>query len=202
MKKILIGADYFPPYQYIDDDGSLKGSDYEFIKSIFKKMNYDCEFIIDDWNMIENKFLKGKIDVAFQVQKTTEREKAAFFSNKLREAKTSVVTNNKEFAKSFKSFEDILEKYKIAVIDGYKYGDFIDNLDEKYMKYLKNDDVILKYLDSTETRFAILDKEVFNNIRNLIDTPLYDIEDFEFGRELFVMFKDEKLRDEFNKYLV
>lgn len=201
MKNILIGADYFPPYQFIDDDGNMKGSDYEFIKSIFNKMNYDCEFIIDDWNVVENKFKKGKIDVAFQVQKTTEREKIAFFSNKLREARTSVVTNNKELSKSFKSFEKILGKYKIAIIDGYKYGDFIDNLDRKHLKYLKNDDVILKYLDSTENRFAILDREVFNNIRNLVDTPLYEIEELEFGRELFVMFNDEKLRDEFNKYL-
>ncbi|WP_100065481.1 substrate-binding periplasmic protein [Miniphocaeibacter massiliensis] len=202
MKELIIGADYFPPYQYIDKDGEVKGSDYEFVKSIFDKLDYNIKFIIDDWSIIEKKFINGEIDVAFQVQKTKEREKIAFFSKKFRDAKTGIVTNNEILYKTIKKIEDIFNlEYFLGIIEGYKYGDVIDKIDKNYKKYYSDSDELLKYLNSAEARLAVFDIGVLNNIKDNIDRDIFVIDGLTFKRELFVMFKEEEVRDEFNKLI-
>ena len=56
MDKIIIGADSFSPYQYINDNGKIIGSDYKKIKKIVELMGYKTEFVIKEWSVIEKMF--------------------------------------------------------------------------------------------------------------------------------------------------
>ena len=46
MTKIKVCADPFPPYQYVDKDGSIKGKDYELVVSRLRAAGYDPEVCI------------------------------------------------------------------------------------------------------------------------------------------------------------
>lgn len=140
--------------------------------------------------------------MVFQVQKTKEREKTSYFSDKIRDAKTGIITNSKKMSNEIQKIEDILKKKKIlAVIEGYNYGDIIDSIDKKYKKAYKNDKGLINHLNSSEDGFAVFDIGVFNSLKDTINKKLYIIEGLGFTRELFVMFKEKDIRDEFNKWI-
>lgn len=46
MRKLKICADPFPPYQYIDKDGCVKGRDYELVAGRLHKAGYETEVCI------------------------------------------------------------------------------------------------------------------------------------------------------------
>ena len=90
-----IGADPFPPFQYFDKDGNIRGSDYETINNVILKMGKQAEYILDNWDDVEQKLINKEIDIAFQVQKTHEREKKYYFSNLLIPVSLSFITRIK-----------------------------------------------------------------------------------------------------------
>ena len=46
MRKLKICADPFPPYQYIDKDGCVKGRDYELVAGRFTKRAMKRKFVL------------------------------------------------------------------------------------------------------------------------------------------------------------
>ena len=74
-KLITVGADPFPPYQYYDESGNLKGSDYDLVKKAFDLAGYNIKVVLDEWKKIEEDLINKVIDAAFQVQYTPERER-------------------------------------------------------------------------------------------------------------------------------
>jgi len=205
-KRLVVGADPFPPYQYIDEDGQIKGSDYEIVKSIIDEMGYEAEFIIKDWPEIERMFNEKKIDIAFQVQKTPEREKKYYFSDKLRDAVTVVITS-KDREIECKNLEDLIDKivknnWKLGVMAGYRYGDPIDSLPDKYKAIFRSTDELLDAVNSKKVDFGVMDLGVLNwYIAKKGYRNIKVVENARFARPLYVIFNDPKLRDEFNKYL-
>ncbi|OZV12095.1 hypothetical protein CIW83_10715 [Tissierella sp. P1] len=160
MKKIInIGADPFPPYQYYDKDGNLKGSDYENIKNKFENMGYEVNIVLDEWKIIEDNIVNKKLDAAFQVQYTRERESKYFFSNLFRNAITEVVTGNPEIKiNSYKEIEE--NKLTLGVIANYTYGDDIDNIDSSLKVSYKDQTELLKAINDKVVDLGIFDKGV------------------------------------------
>jgi len=201
MKTLIIGADPFPPYQYIDDDGNIQGSDYATVKSIIDKMGYPAKFIIDEWSIIEKKFKEKEIDLVFQVQKTPEREKYFYFSHKLRDAVTSIVTASN--GTKYNSIDDLfLANAKIGVLKGYQYGELIDSIPAEYKEFFGSLDELLDSVNNGLTKFGVTDLGVFNHLNN---NGKYDaikvLDNFNFNRPLYVAFNDSNIRDEFNSHM-
>lgn len=199
MKKIInIGADPFPPYQYYDEDGNLKGSDYENIKNKFENMGYEVNIVLDEWKIIEDNIVNNKLDAAFQVQYTKERESKYFFSNLFRNAITEVVTGNPEIKiNSYKEIEE--NKLTLGVIANYIYGDDIDNIDSSLKVRYKDQTELLKAINDKVVDLGIFDKGVKEYILQKEEfSNIHSIKALEFIRPLYVVFSDETLRDEWN----
>lgn len=49
LQKIVIGSDNYPPYNYDDANGNPTGIDVDLATEAFKRMGYQAEFKIIDW---------------------------------------------------------------------------------------------------------------------------------------------------------
>lgn len=207
MKKILlIGADPYPPYQFIENS-EVKGIDYEVIRDIINSMGYTGVFVIQEWGIIEELFNQKRLDVAFQVTKTPEREKKWIFSNeKLRDAKEIIVS----FGKCRHNFSDLKEfveylkqeKLKLGVMKGYRYGEPIDSLPMDLKSEYNTIDEMLNSVNSGTVCYSIVDYGIakyFIRRKGLINIKV--LENLSVARTLYVIFNDIALRDEFDRHI-
>ena len=202
MKYLEIGADPFPPYQYIDKNGKVKGSDYATIKSVVDKMGYNANYSIEDWSIIEKRFNNKEIDIVFQVQKTPEREMKYYFSKKLRDAVTSIITSlDNDF--NYNNINDLFKNGdKLGVIENYKYGEVIDSIDLDSKKYYKTLEDILTDVNKGLVKFGVVDLGVYEYMnKDNVYKNIKVIDNLNFNRPLYVAFNDEFLKDKFNNYL-
>lgn len=200
MKTLKIGADHFPPYQYMDENGDPSGSDLNFIKNVVNEMGYTPEFVLGNWDEIENLFKTKKLDILFQIQKTEEREKEFYFSRQLREAKTNLITSN-SYLLEISSKDLISKKNIIGVIRNFQYGEFIDDIDEALKRnYTATEDIISATIND-KVDFGVVDHGVFNHLTKHMDTKLFTVPKIGFNRPLYVVFHDDDLRAHFDQYL-
>lgn len=198
---ITVGADPFPPYQYYDKAGNIKGSDYELVKKAFEKIGYEINIVLDEWKKIDDDITNKRIDAAFQVQYSIERQNKYFFSELFRNAITEVVTGNSEL--DINSYKEIEEKrLSIGVIANYTYGEDVDKIDLSLKVSYNDQTQLLKAINDKEVDIGIFDKGVKEYILEQEGfSNIHSIKSLEFIRPLYVVFSDEKLRDEFNKGL-
>lgn len=202
MKYLEIGADPFPPYQYIDKNGKVKGSDYATIKSVVDKMGYNANYSIEDWSIIEKRFNNKEIDIVFQVQKTPEREMKYYFSKKLRDAVTSIITSlDNDF--NYNNINDLFKNGdKLGVIENYQYGEVIDSIDPNNKKYYKILENILTDVNTGLVKFGVVDLGVYEYMnKDHVYRNIKIIDSLNFNRPLYVAFNDESLKDDFDNYL-
>lgn len=62
LPKIIIGSDNYPPFNYEDANGTPTGIDVELAKEAFKRMGYQAEFTIINWEEKKQLVESGKID--------------------------------------------------------------------------------------------------------------------------------------------
>lgn len=200
MKKYLVGADPFPPYQFYNEKEALEGSDYRQVDEIIDKLGATAEYILDDWSKIEQKLIDKEIDIAFQVQKTPEREKLYYYSNLFRNGITTIISLTDENIKSVEEI-GILDK-KLAVIEGYKYGDVIDMLPARIKIFCNNQQEQIEYVMNNRADYAVVDLGVFEYQAQEEDFKgVKTLRHLDFSRPLYVVFNDPSIRDEFNRYL-
>lgn len=199
MKRLTVGADPFPPYQYYDQVGNIQGLDYQLVKKIFKSAGYKIKVILAEWNKIEDALIDKKIDAAFQVQHTSEREKKYFFSKLFRYATTEVVTGSKRLR--LNSYAEIEEKQlSIGVINNYTYGDGIDQLDSSLKVRFSDQSELLKAINDQVVELGIFDQGVKEHLLKQKSYPnIYSIKNLEFIRPLYVVFSNKGIRDKFNQ---
>lgn len=61
-KKIIIGGDNYPPFNYTDENGNPAGIDVELAKEAFHRMGYKPVFVKIDWENKKSLVESGKID--------------------------------------------------------------------------------------------------------------------------------------------
>lgn len=59
---IIVGSDYYPPYNYTDTDGTPTGIDVDIAREAFKRMGFDVKFITIDWEQKKELLADGDID--------------------------------------------------------------------------------------------------------------------------------------------
>lgn len=201
MNLLKIGADPFPPYQYIDKNGRIDGLDYKMVKSIIDKMGYQAKYLIKEWSVVEKMFNEKEIDIVFQVQKTLERRKRWYFSEKFRDAVTSIITSLDNT--NYNTINELfVEQNKLGVISNYQYGDIIDSIGTRKKVYFKSLEELLEHVNNGEVAFGVVDLGVYNYVnKDNIYNNIKVIDSLNFNRPLYVAFNDKSLRDEFNIYL-
>jgi ABC-type amino acid transport substrate-binding protein len=199
--KLRIGADPFPPYQYYDEDGVLRGSDYETVRAAGEKAGFEMEFIIGEWSLIEKKMSAGELDAVFQVQKTPEREERFCFSKLLRKAVTEIITGDEVLALS--SCAGIpAGGLTLGVQANYSYGGEVDALDDACKKEYGSGEALLRAVQNREVDAGVFDRGVKNYLMEQKGIQgIRALEELSFDRPLYVAFIDPEIRDAFDAYL-
>ncbi len=196
MTKIKVCADPFPPYQYVDKDGSIKGKDYELVVSRLRAAGYDPEVCIAEWDRIYREFQAGEQDVLFQAQDSPERLEKFYFSKRLRYAVTEIVTINADLL-TLKEYAG-LAGYKVGVIAGFANGPEIDGLPDSCKVEYPGTAQVLQGIYDKEVDCGVCDQGVKEYLTAGLPV-LYPIPALTYKRPLYVMFNQEKQRDDFDE---
>lgn len=62
LSTVIVGCDTYPPFNYVDVDGNLTGIDVDLAREAFRRMGYEAEFTIINWEEKKDLLSRGEID--------------------------------------------------------------------------------------------------------------------------------------------
>jgi putative lysine/arginine/ornithine/histidine/octopine transport system substrate-binding protein len=73
----------YPPFNYIDETGNLKGFDIDIAKALCSKAGLDCTFVAQDWDGLIPGLQANRFDaIIASMSITPERQEAVAFTNR------------------------------------------------------------------------------------------------------------------------
>ncbi len=116
---------YYPPYQFINENGEIEGVFIEYIELIEKKIGYKFQKVYyTDWPKLLQDAKKDKIDIILEIQETDERKSYLEFYSLSFESKHVIITRKNE-SFDITNKNDLLNKTIVlpqdyAVVDNIK----------------------------------------------------------------------------------
>jgi len=129
--ELNLGWDPYEPYQFADLDGNVRGLDVDLVTALSKAVGCTLRFTQNDWSKLLKGLQAGSIDLVAGASRTEERDTYALFSKPYRNESFVVFVRTGESSKWLaESLEEMVrdKKMRIGLIDGYVYGDTIDDL--------------------------------------------------------------------------
>lgn len=191
---LRVGADPFPPYQYLDENGDPVGSDCQRVKELLRKAGYEARVILEEWSVLEQMLYTGELDAVFQVQKTPEREKTYFFSGLLRSTVTETVTGRPSL--TLGSLGEVPGKgLTLGIIDQYAYGSEVDSLPASCKRAYPTQEALLNAIADCQVDLGVFDKGVKEYLLERLGGKVYPLENLTFLRPLYIMFRDRNVSE-------
>ncbi len=206
--KLKIGTEgAYPPFNFKDASGQLKGFDIDIAKALCAQMKADCSFVAQDWDGIIPALLAKKYDaIIASMSITDERKKKVDFTDKYYSTPAKFVVDKKSGIKDVSAAglkgktigaqgstihsNFLEEKYKGSTIKLYKTQDEVnaDLAAGRLDALLADSAVMLEWLKKKDGSCCAFTGPDFND-------PKY----FGVGAGIAVRKGEGKLRDELNK---
>ena len=74
LSTVIVGCDTYPPFSYVDVDGNLTGIDVDLAREAFRRMDYEAEFTIINWEEKKDLLSRGEIDCVWSSFTMDDRE--------------------------------------------------------------------------------------------------------------------------------
>lgn len=74
LSTVTVGCDTYPPFSYVDVDGNLTGIDVDLAREAFRRMGYEAEFTIINWEEKKDLLSRGEIDCVWSSFTMDDRE--------------------------------------------------------------------------------------------------------------------------------
>ena len=201
QQKLRIGADNFPPYQYLDDAGALRGLDYEAVRDAGIKAGFGMEFALYEWAVAEELFADKQLDALFQMPKTPEREKKWHFSKPLRSTNVELITGYPML--NIADMSDIqTHGYRLGLVEGISYNGSIKSVSAERITFYKDNEKLLKAVSAGQVSFGLCDQGVKQFLIDKLSLHnIRVIPALTFSHPLYIAFHDTEIRDQFDRYL-
>jgi polar amino acid transport system substrate-binding protein len=190
-KRVTLVADPYPPYQY-EEDGIVKGIDYDIIASAFRAVGYDVQVRLLPWEECLRQLDAGGADGIFQITYTPEREERYVFSDLLRKAETAffALSNQTMQLSETVNLHEQLQSFTLGVLSGYSYDPVIDSLDLTMKVGVDDQEDLLLGLKEKLFDLAVMDVGVAAFLAGRLGiSGIERVEGFAVTRELHVAFR-------------
>ena len=190
-KPVTLVADPYPPYQY-EEDGIVKGVDYDIIASAFQAVGYSVQVRLLPWEECLQQLDAGGADGIFQITCTPEREERYVFSDLLRKAETAffALSNQTMQLSETVDLHEQLQSFTLGVLSGYSYDPAIDALDPSIKMEVVNQEDLLLGLKEKRFDLAVMDVGVAAFLADKLGiSGIERVEGFAVTRELHVAFR-------------
>nr|WP_268967670.1 transporter substrate-binding domain-containing protein [Zooshikella ganghwensis] len=186
----------FPPMNYLDDQGEIRGISYELVTQTVKAIGYTPEVTILPWKRAYKEAAEGHFAILFSFTKNEERIKQFLFTDFLIKI-ADVFFKRKELDITWNELTD-LQNYVIGYTDGYNYapvfleaihsGSFIahkspalETPEKQHLKNLFHKRVDLIICEIHQCKFYLGQNKKWKNAIDYIPKPIGKVRTFHAG---------------------
>lgn len=152
---ITIGGDHdYPPYEYLDDDGTPTGYNVELSRAIAEVMGIQIDIRLGDWSIIRQELEAGTVDILQGMVASDERSKRYSFSPPHIFIHESVFARQEEASVS--SLKDLEGKEIIVQKNGFMHDYLKDQQLEATFILVDTHAAALRLLASGQHDYALV----------------------------------------------